>query len=368
MKIREIYVKSFGCLSDFKKEFHDGFNAVTENNGFGKTTLATFVKAMFYSLGYSRSSALEENELKRFRPWNSTEKFGGSVTFEHDGKLYRIERTFGATQKDETAFLVDFEKNKKTDVSKSDLGKRLFGIDAAAFERCLYLPQKQIEIKSNDSFVEKLSNLLDNAEDNNNFSAATARLREFSKKLRLERGSGGLLFETEQKKRQLEAQLCRQQEAQRKLDENRRQTLDALRAAEKGSARLKALDAQLKSLEKQRQNAQAADSNKLFFNGSPSWNRSWTRSKQSSPSLKLRKKALQKFTLCACAGALVSPRCPCCSLSQSGGGGRHFRRAARGRRGSLFFCEKKTTENAGRKFQNAKPSAGSRKADGRRTA
>ena len=112
MKIREIYVKSFGCLSDFKKEFHDGFNAVTENNGFGKTTLATFVKAMFYSLGYSRSSALEENELKRFRPWNSTEKFGGSVTFEHDGKLYRIERTFGATQKDETAFLVDFEKNK----------------------------------------------------------------------------------------------------------------------------------------------------------------------------------------------------------------------------------------------------------------
>lgn len=79
------------------------------------------------------------------------------------------------------------------------MGKRLFGIDAAAFERCLYLPQKQIEIKSNDSFVEKLSNLLDNAEDNNNFSAATARLREFSKKLRLERGSGGLLFETEQK-------------------------------------------------------------------------------------------------------------------------------------------------------------------------
>ena len=49
------------------------------------------------------------------------------------------------------------------------MGKRLFGIDAAAFERCLYLPQKQIEIKSNDSFVEKLSNLLDNAEDNNNF-------------------------------------------------------------------------------------------------------------------------------------------------------------------------------------------------------
>ena len=306
MKIREIYVKSFGCLSDFKKEFHDGFNAVTENNGFGKTTLATFVKAMFYSLGYSRSSALEENELKRFRPWNSTEKFGGSVTFEHDGKLYRIERTFGATQKDETAFLVDFEKNKKTDVSKSDLGKRLFGIDAAAFERCLYLPQKQIEIKSNDSFVEKLSNLLDNAEDNNNFSAATARLREFSKKLRLERGSGGLLFETEQKKRQLEAQLSRQQEAQRKLDENRRQTLDALRAAEKGSARLKALDAQLKSLEKQRQNAQAAGLKQIVLQRQSELEQKLDALEAKQSELKApQKKPSKKFTLCACAGALV---------------------------------------------------------------
>ncbi len=306
MKIREIYVKSFGCLYDFKKEFHDGFNAVTENNGFGKTTLATFVKAMFYSLGYSRSSALEENELKRFRPWNSTEKFGGSVTFEHDGKLYRIERTFGATQKDETAFLVDFEKNKKTDVSKSDLGKRLFGIDAAAFERCLYLPQKQIEIKSNDSFVEKLSNLLDNAEDNNNFSAATARLREFSKKLRLERGSGGLLFETEQKKRQLEAQLCRQQEAQRKLDENRRQTLDALRAAEMGSARLKALDAQLKSLEKQRQNAQAAGLKQIVLQRQSELEQKLDALEAKQSELKApQKKPSKKFTLCACAGALV---------------------------------------------------------------
>ena len=365
MKIREIYVKSFGCLSDFKKEFHDGFNAVTENNGFGKTTLATFVKAMFYSLGYSRSSALEENELKRFRPWNSTEKFGGSVTFEHDGKLYRIERTFGATQKDETAFLVDFEKNKKTDVSKSDLGKRLFGIDAAAFERCLYLPQKQIEIKSNDSFVEKLSNLLDNAEDNNNFSAATARLREFSKKLRLERGSGGLLFETEQKKRQLEAQLCRQQEAQRKLDENRRQTLDALRAAEKGSARLKALDAQLKSLEKQRQNAQAAGLKQIVLQRQSELEQKLDALEAKQSELKAPQK-IYSLRLCGSAGSRRAVRAVL--LSQSGGGGRHFRRAARGRRGSLFFCEKKTTENAGRKFQNAKPSAGSRKADGRRTA
>ena len=90
---------------------------------------------------------------------------------------------------------------------------------------------------------------------------------------------------------------------------------------------------------------------------------------KSSPSLKAPQKSPPKIyslRLCGSAGSRRAVRAVL--LSQSGGGGRHFRRAARGRRGSLFFCEKKTTENAGRKFQNAKPSAGSRKADGRRTA
>ena len=82
MKIREIYVKSFGCLYDFKKEFHDGFNAVTENNGFGKTTLATFVKAMFYSLGYSRSSALEETAQIHSSPLVSSVGCVCRVTFD----------------------------------------------------------------------------------------------------------------------------------------------------------------------------------------------------------------------------------------------------------------------------------------------
>lgn len=263
MKIKEIYVKAFGCLSDFRREFGDGFNEIRENNGFGKTTLATFVKAMFFSLNYTRASDLDENELKRFRPWNCSGKFGGSITFEHGGKLYRIERTFGLTQKDETAFLIDFEKNKKTDVTKSDIGKRLFGVDAAAFERCLYLPQKHVEIKSNDSFVEKLSNLLDNSEDNNNFSSALSRLRDFSRKLKLERGNGGLIAETEQAKLQLERQLLAQQEAQKKLDDNQRQTVLALREMENKKKLLASADAKLSLLQSQMQTVQTEGLRKL---------------------------------------------------------------------------------------------------------
>lgn len=306
MKIKEIYVKGFGCLADFRKEFHDGFNAVTENNGFGKTTLAAFVKAMFYSLNYTRASAVEENELKRFRPWNSAEKFGGSVTFEHEGKLYRIERSFGSTQKDETAFLIDFEKNKKTDVTRTELGKRLFGIDAAAFERCLYIPQKRTEIKSNDSFVEKLSNLLDNADDNNNFTSAMTRLRDFSRKLKLERGSGGLISEAEREKQQLEIRLSAQEEAQKKLEENQRQTLSALRETEAKKKQLGSLEARLNALEKQKQNAQAEGLRRIAVQRQ-------TELEEKVVSIKRRqaeltppsKKPSKKFTLSVCVSALL---------------------------------------------------------------
>ena len=53
MRLLSLYVKSFGKLRDFSYEFTEGFNEIKEDNGFGKTTLAAFIKAMFY--GYANN-------------------------------------------------------------------------------------------------------------------------------------------------------------------------------------------------------------------------------------------------------------------------------------------------------------------------
>ena len=48
MKIKELYVAGFGKLKDLKMTFDDGLNVIVRDNGFGKTTLCAFIKAMFY--------------------------------------------------------------------------------------------------------------------------------------------------------------------------------------------------------------------------------------------------------------------------------------------------------------------------------
>ena len=150
MKLLSAHVDSFGKLKNFKFDFCDGLNVLREKNGFGKSTFATFIKAMFYGIGNTKKADLSQNDHKHFQPFNSTTKFGGTLCFEHLGKVYRIERFFGNTPKEHTFKLYDDRTNKLlqngVDEIHGELGYRLFGLDGDAFERCF-------------SFLENGSNL-----------------------------------------------------------------------------------------------------------------------------------------------------------------------------------------------------------------
>ena len=67
MKLIKAYVASFGGLKDFKYDFTDGINTIKQDNGWGKSTLATFIKAMFYGLDGSNKRSLLENERKKYK-------------------------------------------------------------------------------------------------------------------------------------------------------------------------------------------------------------------------------------------------------------------------------------------------------------
>ena len=54
MKLISCYIENFGGLSQFSQEFGPGLTVIREDNGFGKTTLAEFIRAMFY--GFPRKS------------------------------------------------------------------------------------------------------------------------------------------------------------------------------------------------------------------------------------------------------------------------------------------------------------------------
>ena len=202
MKIVSLSVASFGKLKGVNLNFRDGVNVINNINGFGKTTLASFVRAMLYGLNYTKSKGV--SDVTRFTPWDGAGKYGGSMTVEHNGEQYRIERFFGSSAKQETLSVISLKTNKQLALD-TEVGEYFLGLTADSYDRSAYFPQEAVELSANDNLESRLANLVENgAED---YDKVQKNLRDFRKTLRYEKGQGGKIFELETRERQLSAEL-----------------------------------------------------------------------------------------------------------------------------------------------------------------
>ena len=214
MKIVSLHVVAFGKLKNVELNFNSGLNVIKQVNSFGKTTMAGFIRAMLYGFTYTRTKGV--TDVSHFAPWGSTEKFGGSMVVEHDGTLYRIERFFGATARQETLTVTN-EKTGKEIYWQKQPGEMLLGLTAESYDRSAYFPQEGVELTSNENLDSRLANLVeDSAED---YDKVQDRLRAYKKKLRYERGLGGEIYELEREKSQLKEQISSSQYAEKRAAE-----------------------------------------------------------------------------------------------------------------------------------------------------
>lgn len=184
MKLINCYIENFGKLHEYRYSFEDGLNIILEENGWGKTTFAAFVKAMFYGMDYTTKKSVTENERKRYLPWQGG-NYGGYLVFAIQDRIYRIERFFGLKDKTDKYTLYDETTGRVSNDFGTRPGEEIFGIDAFAFERSTFFPQEGKDIVMNDSLTAKLSNLSNNGNDVENFQKALdsidARLKYFKK-------------------------------------------------------------------------------------------------------------------------------------------------------------------------------------------
>ena len=235
MKLLRLHIENFGALHDFSLSLSDGLNVLYQKNGWGKTTLAVFIKAMFYGLPATSKRSLDENERKKYAPWQGG-AYGGSLDFEiADGK-FRIERFFAAKESGDSFALFDLSSNKPSDRFSYRLGEELFGIDADGFERSTYLSQRAIdEGKDNNSIAAKLGNLLDDVGDIGNFDTAIEAL-EKRRRYYVMSGNRGAIADVERESAETlaEAERCaRVKEAVTEQENRLAATLDEIRALKK---------------------------------------------------------------------------------------------------------------------------------------
>ena len=225
MKLINCYIQNFGKLQDFNYEFHDGINTIKQDNGFGKTTFASFIKAMFYGLDTQANARIEKSDRKRYIPWQGG-IYGGNIEFEINEKRYRIERTFGKKATEDTFKLYNLETNLESKDYTENIGEEIFKINKSAYERSTYIPQGQIQIEMEDSISAKLSNVLESDNDINTSEEALKKISESKKLYKKDRGQGGLIDEKKSKLFELQRKF-ENSKSDSEILENRRKQLES---------------------------------------------------------------------------------------------------------------------------------------------
>lgn len=191
MKLLSCHIDNFGKLSDLSIDFADGVNLFHEPNAWGKSTLAAFLRVMFYGFDSKKESGSFDKERVVYRPWQGG-TFGGELDFAYQDKTYRISRTFGKTEKTDVYHLYDLSTNLECHDFSSEIGSEIFGLDSASFKRSAFIAQNDCESGSTDAINAKLGNLAENTNDINNFDSATKRIHDRMNKLSPDRATGSM--------------------------------------------------------------------------------------------------------------------------------------------------------------------------------
>lgn len=191
MELISCQIENFGHLANIRVDFVDGVNVFYKENGWGKSTLAAFLKAMFFGFDGKKEKDAIDKERKLYEPWQGG-AYGGQVDFEISGKRYRVIRVFGKTEKSDVFQLYDLDTLTESKDFSSRLGEELFDLDGASFKRSCFIAQNEVLVDSSDQIHAKLGNLAENTNDMNNYEAAMAGLKAAMNRLTPDRATGSL--------------------------------------------------------------------------------------------------------------------------------------------------------------------------------
>ena len=240
MKLISCHVENFGRLHSFDYTFKDGINIFLCENGWGKSTFAAFLCAMFYGLPGARRKQAGNGLRERFRPWQGG-IYGGRLIFETDQKTYEMVRVFGRRESEDSFELRSLETNLPDFDFSSDIGRELFRLDRESFVRSVFTAQQDCACVPTDDINALITDLTDRAGDMSSCEAAVSLLNNEKNRLSPERKTGSLYRRAEEIRR-LRSTLTGGQDLPERL---RRCEMEQLDAAQEE----KALEKELQQLE-----------------------------------------------------------------------------------------------------------------------
>lgn len=201
MIIKELNIVEFGCMRARVITPAQGMNIVQGDNESGKSTVMLFIKFMLYGLGRKTAT---NTDRERSVSWGG-HTASGSMTVEHGGEDYRIERRFvdGGRETCAVVRLGDGERiaNDKTP------GEYFLGVPKEVFESSACVGQMLTAKIDGEKTASGIANMLSSADESVDTAAIVKRLDNVRVEYRHKTKNGGSLYEAEQKMASLRQRL-----------------------------------------------------------------------------------------------------------------------------------------------------------------
>lgn len=198
MRLISLHIDHFGNLQDFDLRFDQNPTVLLKENGWGKSTLASFIKVMFYGFAGELKKSSADREREKYRPWMGG-TYGGSIVYEAGGKQYEITKVFGERSKEDSCTLIDTATGLAvTNLDAMHLGEELFALDERSFMRSVFIAQNDVRVHEDghddiaDGISAKIGNLSDATDDVNRYEAVMDRINDLLNKMSPKRATGSI--------------------------------------------------------------------------------------------------------------------------------------------------------------------------------
>ena len=158
MILKELTIRGFGRFHDRTLVFGDGINVIYGGNEAGKSTIHSFLRAMFFGMERSRGRAAKTDFFSHYEPWFGDGAYGGILKLEHDGHTYRLERNFRKDPMDLT--VVDETDGRELSDPKGFLSSLLGGLSQTAYMNTISIGQ--LKSATDGGMVSELKNYIAN--------------------------------------------------------------------------------------------------------------------------------------------------------------------------------------------------------------
>lgn len=179
MKIDNIKINSFGTLKNKEINLNQNINIIYGKNESGKSTLLTYVKAIFYGISKNKNGKLI-SDFDKYKPW-SGEEFSGKIKYSlDDGSKYEIFRDFN--KKNPKIYNDNLEDiTKQFNMDKKE-GSKFFleqvGLDENMFTSTIMSGQQEVKLneQQQNALVQKIANIAGTGDSNLSYNKAKDKL------------------------------------------------------------------------------------------------------------------------------------------------------------------------------------------------